>query len=100
LERMNSTLRGRVVDMKRRPLGDVKVFNAGDVRGSPQVRTAADGSFKLPNLPAGPFYLFAEKQGFRFAAQAVESGREATIMLRRAEEPPPPLAENPDTTSV
>lgn len=90
LTALGGSVEGRVVDSAGHPIPDVRVFNAGDAAKPVTVRTDASGVFRLEELPTGPVYVFAEKDGYRFSAVRTASNVTGlTIRLLESGEPVP-----------
>lgn len=93
LSSLGGVVEGQVVDSAGRPVPEVRVFNPGDAAKPVSVETGADGRFRLEDLPVGPVYVFAEKDGYRFTAIWTQSnGAAQTIRLTRNDEPIPAWA--------
>ncbi|MBI3469052.1 MAG: carboxypeptidase regulatory-like domain-containing protein [Planctomycetes bacterium] len=86
------TVTGRVVDRQGKPVRNATVFHAGDAHKSERTTTNADGRFRLPGVPEGRAFLFAEQAGFRFTGILLERAQEsAEFVLAQADEPVEPL---------
>jgi hypothetical protein len=80
-------VRGRVVGTDGKPLPGVTVFNRGDGPGSMTTTTGPDGDFTLTGFFDAPGFVFAKKDGYRFAHAAVRPGGEpVTVTLRTTSE--------------
>jgi protocatechuate 3,4-dioxygenase beta subunit len=89
LARADGVVAGSVVDSAGKPLADVRVFNSGDAQDLVEMRTAADGRFRLLNLRNGPVYICAEKDGYRFTGARIATGAaETQLTMLRCDEPP------------
>jgi hypothetical protein len=94
------TISGQVVDRNGQPVADATVFHAGDAHDSPRTKTDEDGRFRLPGVPDGQIFLFAEKSGHRFTGKLVaENGDSATLVLSRSDEAADPLITRPPALS-
>ena len=81
---------GRVLDSAGQPVADARVFNSGDGIALLETRSDAAGRFRLQGFRTGPVFVFAEKEGYRFAGLGVESGAaEAVLKMLKTTEPPP-----------
>jgi TonB-linked SusC/RagA family outer membrane protein len=73
------TLTGQVTDQGTRgPLADVQVGIVGTQRGT---RTAADGSFRITGIPAGPVQIRANRVGYVAVTRAVVVPAEGSARL-------------------
>ncbi len=82
-------LAGRVVGSDGRPISGATVFNRGD--GPRQVESLTDdqGRFRLESLYPGTKYVFARKEGYRFAGVKADSDTDdLTITMLKTTEPP------------
>ncbi|MBO0700864.1 MAG: carboxypeptidase regulatory-like domain-containing protein, partial [Zavarzinella sp.] len=86
------SVRGTVVGTDGKPVAGVNVFNRGDGPGAMSTTTGADGTFMLKGFFDAPGFVFAKKDGYRFAFAPVRPGGEAvTVTLRTTAEPPAPV---------
>jgi RNA polymerase sigma factor (sigma-70 family) len=90
LTRTDAAVGGLVLDSAGRPVAGVRVFNRGDGARPVSSMTDADGKFRLGGLSEGAVYVFAEKEGYRFAGVSTVNGAEIPIRLVRSSDPPPP----------
>ncbi len=92
----NGVVEGKVVDSSGKPLADVRVFNSGDGAEPMETRSNAAGKFRLQGFRSGPVYVFAEKDGCRFAGLQTTAGvTNAVVKVLRNDEPPPRWAAPP-----
>jgi protocatechuate 3,4-dioxygenase beta subunit len=70
---VNGSVEGIVTDSAGRPLAGVRVFNSGDAPKVLSTSTDAAGRFTLKGFRLGPVYVFAEKDGYRFAAVSTQA---------------------------
>ena len=89
LARSQPPLVGVVVDIKGKPLANVRVFAAGKNWRMATSQTDTAGKFRLEDLAADLHYLFADLNGFRLGGVrfGLKAG-ELKIVLRRNDEPP------------
>lgn len=73
--RGTASVRGTVVDHKGKPLANALVALASDST----VRTGADGTFRLRNLPAGTHTLLVRRVGSAAATPVVQLRPDATV---------------------
>jgi beta-lactamase regulating signal transducer with metallopeptidase domain len=91
LQRATYVLEGQVVDARGTPLAGVRVFNAGDAPRLLTANTDAEGRFRLEGFRAGPVFVFAEKDGYRFTGLRTEAGAERLVIrLMRGAKPTTP----------
>lgn len=80
---------GTVLDAAGKPLDKVRVFNCGDGLAMIETRTATDGHFFLQGFGTGRVWLFAQKEGYRFAALCPAAGAsDNRLTLAESREPP------------
>ncbi|HEV3024298.1 MAG TPA: hypothetical protein VGX76_17605, partial [Pirellulales bacterium] len=80
---------GRVLDRQGRPVAGTRVFQSGDGPVRTEIKCDAEGRFVLAGYRAGPGYIFAEMDGYRFHGQPVVAGAtEVELVLTKASEPP------------
>jgi RNA polymerase sigma factor (sigma-70 family) len=85
-------VRGRVVGLDGQPVAGVTMFNRGDGPRTMTTMTGPDGTFELSGFFDAPAFVFARKDGHRFAHAAVRPGGHAvTVTLRKVSEPAAPL---------
>ena len=78
------------------PLAGVRVFNAGDAPRLLTATTDAEGRFRLEGFRAGPAFVFAEKDGYRFTGVRTEAGAERLVIRLLCEaEPTTPQSRRP-----
>jgi len=92
---------GKVVDSSKKPVAEARVFNNGDGIALMETRSDGTGKFRLEGFCKGPVYVFAEKEGYRFAGLQTSAGATdaALTMVRTTESPPQharPLAASAD----
>jgi Carboxypeptidase regulatory-like domain len=86
----NYAVEGTVVDMSGKPVAQARVFNSGDGPEPMETRSDDAGKFKLKGFRKGPVYVFAEKEGYRFAGLRTESDvADAVLKMLRSDEPAP-----------
>lgn len=85
------TVIGLVLDRQQRPIEDVTVFHVGDTPEKVESKTDRDGRFRLPDMPEGRVFLFAEKPGYRFTGMLLTNEGAPSIALARFDEPIEPL---------
>lgn len=85
------TVVGRVTDRQMRPVADATVFDSGDGHRRVETKTDDTGNFRLPGVPEGDLFLFAEKPGFRFTGLHVSATDEAAFTLATVDEPVEPI---------
>jgi hypothetical protein len=73
LPKTGGIVAGVVVDASGTPVGGVRIFNEGDGPMPLTTSTGADGRFRLEGFFAGPVYVFARKQGYRFTGVRTRS---------------------------
>jgi hypothetical protein len=82
------TVEGRVMDREGHPIAGVGIRTSADGPCCHRETTDIGGRFRLQDVPEGPFFLFAEKDGFRFSGWAIEAGGTAgNLTLTRLDEP-------------
>ena len=80
---------GTVLDAAGKPLDKVRVFNCGDGLAMIETRTATDGHFFLQGFGTGRVWLFAQKEGYRFAAPCPAAcASDNRLTLAECREPP------------
>ncbi len=90
LARTTHSVSGQIVDSAGKPVAGARVFNSGD--GPEPMETVSDaaGNFRLQGFRKGPVYVFAVKQGRRFAGLRTEAGAtDARLKMLRDDEPAP-----------
>ncbi|QEH37771.1 Regulatory protein BlaR1 [Aquisphaera giovannonii] len=92
---------GRILDPGGNPVPGAKVRQAGDGPNSEEVETDQAGRYRLSGIFAEPAFVFAAKEGYRFAGRLIEAGATtADITLERADGPAPvPLRSSPPAMS-
>jgi protocatechuate 3,4-dioxygenase beta subunit len=86
----NGIVEGHVLDAAGKPLPEIRVFNSGDGPVPVETKTDAAGKFRLQGLRKGPVFVFAEKEGFRFAGLRSAAGAtDAVLKMLRTAEPAP-----------
>ncbi|MBN1908314.1 MAG: carboxypeptidase regulatory-like domain-containing protein, partial [Pirellulales bacterium] len=86
----SGVVQGKVLDSSGKPLAGARVFNVGD--GAEPLETVSDtaGAFRLTGFRKGTVYVFAEKDGYRFAGARTFSGAtDAVVTMPRNEESMP-----------
>ena len=73
-------LSGRIVDRAGRPVADVAVWTWGEGTRCARAQTDAAGKYRLANVAAGPGFLFASREGFRFSGRAIDAGPAGTMV--------------------
>lgn len=86
---------GQVLDRQQRPIEGAAVFHVGDSPGKIETKTDPDGRFRLPGVPEGRVFVFAEKPGYRFTGKLLTDDRDAAIVLSRIDEAIEPLKSLP-----
>lgn len=82
---------GVVTDTAGKPIAEVRVFNSGDAPKTLSTKTDAAGRFRLDGFRMGPVFVFAERDGYRFAAAQTQSQDTGVkIVLLRKDEPRAP----------
>ncbi len=82
---------GVAVDRQGQPVVGAIVFQTGDAPARTQTETAAAGRFQLDDAATGRTFVFARKNGYRFAGVLVRPGGEPVkLTLIRQDEPAPP----------
>ena len=83
------TVTGQVVDRQGLPVAGVRVLQSGDGPLRTEAMTHSGGQFRLPGVIEGPAFVFASKDGYRFAVQTIElEPTPVKLILTRNEEPP------------
>ncbi len=83
------TVTGQVIDRQGQPVAGVRVLQSGDGPLRTEAMTDSDGQFRLPGVIEGPAFVFASKDGFRFAFQTIEvDTAPIKLTLTRNKEPP------------
>lgn len=85
------TVAGRVLDREGRAIEGATVFHLGDAPEKIVTQTDREGKFRLPLVPEGRVFLFAEKPSYRFMGMLLEDDRDALITLARIDESIEPL---------
>jgi protocatechuate 3,4-dioxygenase beta subunit len=84
------SVEGTVVDSSGKPVAGARVFNAGDGPESMETRSDDAGKFSLNDFRKGPVFVFADKEGFRFAGLRTNSNvTGAVLKMLRTDEPVP-----------
>lgn len=87
---------GQVLDRRGQPVDGATVFNSGDGHERVETTSKGGGKFRLPDVPDGSVFLFAEKQGYRLTGVRLASETtEAALTLTAIDEPAEPLATLP-----
>jgi thiol-disulfide isomerase/thioredoxin len=93
------TVVGRVRDRQNRPIADATVFNC-DGHQRVETKTDAAGEFRLPGVPEGGVFVFAEKPGYRFSGVHLSAEQaEGTLTLTSVDEAVKPLPTLPPLLS-
>lgn len=80
---------GRVVDLRGRPVGGVRVFQTGDGPRRTQTVSDSDGHFRLPGVFARPVFVLVRGDACPFQGFLIdESGQPVELSVRRHGEPP------------
>lgn len=101
-----SRLVGRVTSRtKDTPIGGATVRVAAAGGETTTATTKADGTFEIPNLPAGTYTISVEAEGYvpQSYDDTLDPGQETTASLRLARPelaPPPPIANAGDVQEV
>ncbi len=87
------SVEGRVIDQQGQPVAGALVFHTGNATLRTDVKTDADGHFRLEGLPEGKSPVFVTQPGYHFHGQLIDSAarRPSTIRLLTADQSPPPL---------
>ncbi len=86
----NAVVEGRVLDSAGKPVADARVFNSGDGIAPMETRSDGSGRFRLQGFRKGPVFVFAEKEGYRFAGLRTNSGAaDAALKMLKTTEPAP-----------
>lgn len=94
------TLNGQVIDRHNRPIADATVFDC-DGHERVETKTDAAGEFRLPGVPEGGVFLFAEKPGYRFTGIHVPAEQtDATLTLIATDEAISPVPTLPPLVSA
>ena len=72
---------GVVLDRTGQPITGAKVFNRGDAPIPLDTTSDGAGRFQLQGLLAGPVYVFAHKEGYRFSLVRAKAG-DTSLILR------------------
>jgi hypothetical protein len=79
---------GQVLDRSGRPIEGVAVRTSSEGPCSRRGTTGLDGRFRIDDVPQGPIFLFAEKDGFRFLGLSISAGAApVSLTLTRLDEP-------------
>jgi len=90
LARTVEVVEGTVMDTAGKPIAGAKVFNSGDGPEPIETRSDAAGRFRLEGFRKGPAYVFAVKDGYRFAGGRTTAGAtDTTIKMLRNDEAAP-----------
>src|SRR5687768_15774783 len=102
-------VRGKVLDPERRPLANADVIVTGPAAPI-QLRSAADGSFTVPALGSGRYYISAHASGLIADAVPIGEVKEIELVLRlsainetlvvSAAQIDQPLSRTPDSVTV
>ena len=100
---------GRVLDPERRPVANADVIITGPAAPI-QLKSAADGSFTVPPLGGGRYYISAHAPGLVADAVPIDSAQEIELVLRlsaineslivSAAQIDQPLSRTPDSVTV
>ena len=98
------SVEGRVVDQQGRPVAGAAVFHTGNATPRTEVKTDAQGHFRLDGLPEGKPPIFVTHPAYHFHGQLVDTSaksREATptIKLLPADQTPAALRTLPPLRS-
>jgi protocatechuate 3,4-dioxygenase beta subunit len=86
---VNGLVEGNVVDSAGKPVADARVFNSGDGLTRLESRSDPAGHFRLQGFRKGPVFVFAEKDGYRFAGVRTTTGAAGvTLAMLKTTEPP------------
>ncbi len=90
------SVEGHVVDQQGRPVADATVFHTGNATPRTEVKTDAQGHFRLDGLPEGKPPIFVTHPAYHFHGRLVDASaksREAepTIELLATSQTPAPL---------
>ena len=98
---MGGAVEGKIVDSAGKSLANVRVFNSGDAAKLLETRSDRDGHFRLQGFRKGPVYVFAEKDGCRFAGVRTASGvTDVVLKVLRCDEPPAKWSPSPSLSSA
>ena len=100
-QKATEKIEGTVLDAAGKPLEKVRVFNSGDSLPSIETYSAANGRFCLRDFGTGRVWLFAVKEGYRFAAVRPKAGAtDVRLALVASREPPPARAAASEPTPL
>ena len=101
--------KGRVLDPERRPVANADIIVTGPAAPI-HVKSAADGSFTVPALGSGRYYISAHAPGLVGDAVPIDSAQEIELVLRlsaineslvvSAAQIDQPLSRTPDSVTV
>jgi outer membrane cobalamin receptor len=100
---------GTVFDPERRPVGNADIIVTGPAAPI-QLKSAADGSFTVPTLGSGRYYISAHAPGLSADAVPIDDAREIELVMRltaineslvvSAAQIDQPLSRTPDSVTV
>ena len=98
------SVEGHVVDQQGRPVAGATVFHTGNATPRTEVKTDAQGHFRLEGLPEGKPPIFVTHPAYHFHGQLVDTSAKSreptpTIKLLPADQTPPPLRTLPPLRS-
>ena len=67
------SVEGHVVDQQGRPVADATVFHTGNATPRTEVKTDAQGHFRLDGLPEGKPPIFVTHPAYHFHGQLVDA---------------------------
>jgi hypothetical protein len=84
-------LEGRVVDVEGSPLSGVRIFQSPHGVPPMHATSGGDGRFTLVGVAGERAFLFAEREGYRFAGVPIDRPAGVEIVLNRLNQPIAPL---------